>query len=461
MVPEWAVLVSEAQKQGWSQERRSSAPFRARERHFEGTALSHGSGSLVLWRDNFGWCPFCLPTQLLLEEKRIPYTTRKVPLKSYMYRDKPVEFSSRVANGLVPDLTRDFGTSKEHTEMPVDGFDLLPWIEENFPDASPMAAPCEVEDASYHRLSEALQGAISEYYNADEEPALCHARTHLLVELRELELALARHPEGPYLFGEALTLPDLRLIPWLERCDAVPRFFKGEELLGDAFPLVRQWLAALRGRDAYKALRLDEESLMVSQQNATAFFKGVHRPFNLVGGASIPGPDPQAGPAAERGAGSAAAVEAAHSLVHCRDGVMLLAGAPPVDTAASAAERMSRMGETMRPGAAVLESESAVATDQILRYIAASMLEMEGSAEANDALLRSFAGNFASEVAAGLMFLRNRVQVPRDMSAPAGATLRDALLAAAVALVGESAAFQLFRSHEGPYMSRRDIRSRY
>ena len=61
-------------------------------------------------------------------------------------------------------------------------------------------------------------------------------------------------------------------------------------------------------------------------------FRGKHRPFRLIGDAAVPPADKAAGPASERGPGSEAAIEAAHSLAYCRDGVLRLAGDPPTDT---------------------------------------------------------------------------------------------------------------------------------
>ena len=158
----WDSLAATAAAKGWGPKRRQAAPFRARERQFEGSTAAGTKGPVVLWRDVFGWCPFCLPTQLFLEEKKISYVTRKVPLKSYMYYDKPQDFLKRVPNGLVPDLTLEYGSTAEQTFCPPDGFDLLPYIEDTFRDAPRMApaAGREQEAKAFYAQSAALQTKV-------------------------------------------------------------------------------------------------------------------------------------------------------------------------------------------------------------------------------------------------------------------------------------------------------------
>lgn len=497
IVPSWESLESKAAEKGWTNARRMAAPFRAKERRFpNGTAglVESKEGPLVLWRDTFNWCPFCGPTQLMLEEKQIPYNTRKVPLTSYSAPagEKDPEFLEKVppkngnpATSLVPDLTLAYGTPKERTIIADHGHDLLAWIEENFPNHGPrMGFPEGTEPMlieKYCKRDDALAGALGAYMGADDadRSALSEARGKVYELLGSLEEDLGRHPEGPFLFGAAFTIPDLRLIPWLERLDVLPAHFKGERLLtGSAkhrFPRVEAWLQALRSRPAYQGIRLDNESLCVAHQNGNAALRKKTIPYNLAkslgggsGFAAAPPVDLQAaGPPETRGWGSPAAVEAAHALTFARDGVFALAGTPPKDTALPVGDRIAvrlagGVKESVEDGAA--DGGSKAATDRALRCVAAALLyaDPEPFRPVDDwARLRKQAEPHAAEVASGLCFLRNRIQVPRDMSAPAAATLRETLLNAASSLVGEQKALAFTEEHMNAFVSRRNIRSRF
>ena len=115
-------------------------------------------------------------------------------------------------------------------------------------------------------------------------------------------------------------------------------------------------------------------------------------------------------------------------------------------------------------------TEQAAATDSVLRFVARGLLHAEDKDASQGGSgvilpqegerLRSLAGPHVDDVASGLCFLRNRIQVPRDMAAPAAATLREALMATAATLVGAPRALELLRQHEGPFACRRDVRSR-
>ena len=56
--PTWSELEARAEAKSWTAARRLAAPFRARGRHTDAAAAP-----LILWRDMYAWCPFCLATQ--------------------------------------------------------------------------------------------------------------------------------------------------------------------------------------------------------------------------------------------------------------------------------------------------------------------------------------------------------------------------------------------------------------
>lgn len=54
---------------------------------------------VTLYRDTAGWCPYCQKVWMLFEEKRIPYRTVKINMRSY--GDKPAWFLNK-ACGCAP-----------------------------------------------------------------------------------------------------------------------------------------------------------------------------------------------------------------------------------------------------------------------------------------------------------------------------------------------------------------------
>merc|ERR1719408_223661 len=195
-------------------------------------------------------------------------------------------------------------------------------------------------------------------------------------------------------------------------------------------------------------------------------------PYHLyaLGGktAAIPPEDPLAGNVEIRGPGTLPAAEAAHSLIFCRDGVHALAGRAPTDTELEVPkwERSAKPGVLM-PGSiedCAKEGGAKAATDAALRCVASRLLHADPfdfHKKQDDERLVQVAQGCPDQVAAGLVFLRNRIQVPRDMSHAAAATLRSELLAAATTLVGEEKAHTLATEHRAAFVSRRDIRSRF
>merc|ERR1712107_639821 len=233
------------------------------------------------------------------EEKRIPYVTKKVPLNNYSAPagEKDPEFLKRVppkngnvATSLVPDLTLDFNGKSERTIIADHGHDLLDWIEQNFPDHGPRMAPPEGTNpeliSEYYRRDDALLGAMFAYMAAADDESLSNARGALFERLDLLEMELGRCPDGPFLFGSAFTIPDIRLISWIERIDVLPPHFKGERLLNcftgpSRFPRVEAWLNEVRSRPAYIDLRLDNESLCVAYQTGAAALREMSLPYKL------------------------------------------------------------------------------------------------------------------------------------------------------------------------------------
>mmetsp|Transcript_8070 Transcript_8070/g.18994 ORF Transcript_8070/g.18994 Transcript_8070/m.18994 type:complete len:208 (+) Transcript_8070:52-675(+) len=99
-LPSWEEIETEASERGYPPSRRAAWLLRASQRPGSGAA----GPLLLLWRDDFGWCPFSQQAQFHLEEKGVAYHVRKLPLTLYRLGNRDAEHLSDSPEGLVPAL---------------------------------------------------------------------------------------------------------------------------------------------------------------------------------------------------------------------------------------------------------------------------------------------------------------------------------------------------------------------
>jgi glutathione S-transferase len=225
---------------------------------------------VTFYRDDAGWCPYCQKTWLLLEEKRIPYRVKKVPMNAY--GDKPAWFTRMVDGGILPVLELD---GRLYTES-LNIMELLDvTFEDNFPRMMPSSGTHEAEMVeSFLELERKLQ---SEWFSLVFYPvqgeALARAREQFLDTLREVDEALGA-TQGPwFLGGDAPSLVDLQYVSHMERIIASVLHWKGLSVRG-RFENLDCWLAAFEQRPAYLASKSDYYTLCMAipSQNGPGYF---------------------------------------------------------------------------------------------------------------------------------------------------------------------------------------------
>ena len=222
---------------------------------------------VTLYRDAAAWCPYCQKVWLLLEEKRIPYRVVKVPLDAYGY--KPVTYSRLVEGSKLPAIELD---GDLHTES----VDILAKLDSTFPEP-PMSPPSDVKAAALAALEAELQSAwFSLVFYPVEGAALTKAQTALEATLEKLESALGETPESSWLLGgDAPSLADVALAPTMERLLASTLFWRGLQLRdADERPQLMRWLEAWEARPSYRATQADVYSLVMAMpsQNGPGYF---------------------------------------------------------------------------------------------------------------------------------------------------------------------------------------------
>jgi glutathione S-transferase len=198
---------------------------------------------VTLFRDNHAWCPYCQKVWLFLEEKKIPYRIKKVTM--FCYGQKEAWYKKIVPSGMLPALQIDGSII---TESDV----VLHSLEEAF---GPLGAPMR-EIMPQRQLERQLFRAWCSWLcYPDSTPTEQSAFESALVQF---ERELGKHA-GPWILGgEAPSLADLIFVPYVERMCASLFYYKGFDVKESSRrPNVARWFEALETRSTYIGTQSD------------------------------------------------------------------------------------------------------------------------------------------------------------------------------------------------------------
>jgi glutathione S-transferase len=326
---------------------------------------------VTLYRDNHAWCPYCQKIWLWLEEKEIPYRIEKVTM--FCYGEKEAWYKRKVPSGMLPALELD-------GRMITESDDILIALERTFgPLNQGMEEPRVLTRRRLERLLfRAWCNWLCQPSNSARDE---QSRRSKFVEIMALvEEALAETP-GPF-FLESFGTADVIFTPYVERMNASLYYYKGYSMR-EVNPRMGAWFDGMEERSTYRGTQSD-------------FHTHVH---------DLP---PQMGGCWENG-------EPQMLINQARvDGGPWL-GLPDV-------------------GYAEPENSRAEALARCIKHHK-NIVRVNPMGEAFDPALRcALTGMMTGEECAppmgsdgGLRYLRDRVNVPRDMSIYAGKRLRRAL----------------------------------
>ena len=340
--------------------------------------FGHGEAELrvTLFRDHHAWCPYCQKVWLWLEEKRIPYRIRKVTM--VCYGEKEAWYRRLVPSGMLPALELD-------GRLITESDDILRALEGAFgPLGAAMADPRVVP---LRQLERTLFRAWCQW--------LCVPRSSELEE-RAAEAAFdrvaaqvdgaLRATPSPF-FLDTFSTADLVFTPYIERMNASLYYYKGYGLK-ERHGAIAAWFTAMEERSTYRGTQGD-------------FHTHAHDLPPQMGGCFAGGCPRQRA---------------------CQERVDR--GPWPV------AEPLDP--ETSRPAEAAAPAE---ALGRVLRHrgpiLAVNPLPPDRFEQAlRCALTRLIRGEACPPPpgsSPGLLYLRDRISVPRDMSLQAARSLRTAL----------------------------------
>ena len=336
---------------------------------------------VTLYRDHHAWCPYCQKVWLWLEEKQIPYRIEKVSM--FCYGEKERWYKRIVPSGMLPALELDGRLLTESNDILIaleDAFGVLGYSMKD----SKVIPLKKLERQLFRAWCMWLcSGARS---SKQEESN----RKQFLDVTEKVETALSETP-GAY-FLDNFSIVDVLFTPFLERMNASLFYYKGYSLREEN-PHLKQWFAGMETRSTYRGTQSD-------------FHTHVH---------DLP---PQMG-------GCYANDEPQTKINQTRvDGGPWL-GLPDVDYPEP-------------------ETSREEALDRVLKHrenlIRVNPMEDQKFDEAlRSALTHLITGELCqppAQSASGLRYLRDRINVPRDMSIYAAKRLRESLEQTAT-LVGE------------------------
>lgn len=337
---------------------------------------------VTLYRDNHAWCPYCQKVWLWLEEKQVPYRIEKVTM--FCYGEKEAWYKRKVPSGMLPALEID-------GRMITESDDILLALENAFgPLVWGMKDPQVLPLRQLERL---LFRAWCMWLCQPARSAAADQRAgeQFVGIVQRVEQALSSTP-GPFFLPEFST-GDVVFVPYVERMNASLYYYKGYSLREEN-PRLGAWFDGLESRTTYRGTQSD-------------FHTHVH---------DLP---PQMGGCYENDLPQTKLNQAQVDL-----GPWL--GLPDVAYPEPGTSRVEALARMVRHRENIIKVNpaSTEVIDPALRCALTYMITGD--------VCEPPAG---SDV--GLRYLRDRINVPRDMSIYAAKRLREALEATA-ALVGEA-----------------------
>lgn len=200
---------------------------------------------VTLYRDNHAWCPYCQKVWLWLEEQQIPYRIEKVTM--FCYGQKEAWYKRKVPSGMLPALELD-------GQLMTESDDILLALEQAFgPLAFSLSAPQVMPLRKLERLLfRAWCGWLC--YPARSQRDEDYHRNQFIHMVAEVESALSQTP-GPF-FLDTFSAVDVIFTPYVERMNASLYYYKGYSLREEN-PRLSDWFDGLESRSTYRGTQSD------------------------------------------------------------------------------------------------------------------------------------------------------------------------------------------------------------
>jgi glutathione S-transferase len=199
---------------------------------------------VTLYRDNHAWCPYCQKIWLWLEEMQIPYRVEKVTM--FCYGEKEAWYKRIVPSGMLPAVALDGRVITESD-------DILIALEKAFGTLGLGMEHPAVKPLRY--LERLLFRAWCAWlcYPASPQQDQRH-REQFVQVVAKVETALSQ-TSGAY-FLEDFGTADVIFTPYVERMNASLYYYKGYSLREEN-PRLGDWFTAMESRPTYRGTQSD------------------------------------------------------------------------------------------------------------------------------------------------------------------------------------------------------------
>lgn len=330
---------------------------------------------VTLFRDNHAWCPYCQKVWLYLEEMRVPYKIAKVTM--FCYGEKEAWYTKKVRSGMLPAIELD-------GRIITDSDEVLAALEGQF---GPLGAPMR-SITPQRKMERLLFGAWCQWlcYPASSAAEEERNRQHFLQVLAQVDVMLQSTP-GPF-FLEQFSLADAIFTPYVERMNASLYYYKAFNMKEHA-PALAQWFRAMEGRETYRGTQSDAHT-------------HVH---------DLP---PQMGGCYENGTPEQQRIKSLIDQGPSWDSLNDCDYSEPADAVQEALARTLKHHDLIVSANCV---ENKAIVDEALRCALTTLVSQTGQV----------CGVQDKTAATALYYIRDRINVPRDMSVHAARRLRRAL----------------------------------
>ncbi|NJN61685.1 MAG: glutathione S-transferase family protein [Coleofasciculaceae cyanobacterium RL_1_1] len=200
---------------------------------------------VTLYRDNHAWCPYCQKVWLWLEEKQIPYRIEKVTM--FCYGEKERWYKQIVPSGMLPAVKLDGRLITESDE-------ILLELEEAFePLGIGLLDPAAIPLRQLERLL--FRAWCSWLCYPSRSPRQDRQDCAQFVDVvTAVEAALGK-TSSPYFLADFSAI-DVIFTPYVERMNASLYYYKGYSLREEN-PRFSAWFDAMETRSTYRGTQSD------------------------------------------------------------------------------------------------------------------------------------------------------------------------------------------------------------